>query len=270
MLPFHERLATVGLAAVGEYGFVLAGGYAILANGIGDRPSQDVDLFTNIPDPTQFSTAADALRNAFGADGLDVTDILDRPTFLNVRVADQVTGESSELQLGLDFRSFPPAQLSVGPVLDVRDAVAGKFSALWSRGEARDYIDIDAVVESGRFSRTQMLEIADTVEAQPMDRSVLAARFREANRHNDDLYRLYEVTPERREKIIARFADWADQIDPATVSGALVERDRILDMTTSREKLAAIAGRYARPSPQRPTRTPRQPQVPQREDPARG
>lgn len=53
MLPFHERLAKLGLAAIAERGFVLAGGYAVSANGIGNRPSDDVDLFTSIPDPTR-------------------------------------------------------------------------------------------------------------------------------------------------------------------------------------------------------------------------
>lgn len=46
MLPFHERLARIGLEALESHGFVLAGGYAISANGIGNRPSADVDLFT--------------------------------------------------------------------------------------------------------------------------------------------------------------------------------------------------------------------------------
>ena len=38
MLPFHRRLAETGLAAISEFGFVLAGGYVISANGMGDRP----------------------------------------------------------------------------------------------------------------------------------------------------------------------------------------------------------------------------------------
>jgi hypothetical protein len=45
VLSFHRRLAEIGLAAISEFGFVLAGGYAIAANGMGDRPSEDVDLF---------------------------------------------------------------------------------------------------------------------------------------------------------------------------------------------------------------------------------
>ena len=45
MDPFHERLARVGLRAAGQYGFALAGGYAIQAHGFLDRLSADVDLF---------------------------------------------------------------------------------------------------------------------------------------------------------------------------------------------------------------------------------
>lgn len=55
MLPFHRRLAEIGLSAISDFGFVLAGGYAISANGMGNRPSEDVDLFTNRPDPNQFA-----------------------------------------------------------------------------------------------------------------------------------------------------------------------------------------------------------------------
>lgn len=64
MLPFHRRLAEIGLAAFSEFGFVLAGGYAISANGMGDRPSEDVDMFTNRADPDQFDAAVDATRRA--------------------------------------------------------------------------------------------------------------------------------------------------------------------------------------------------------------
>ena len=223
MLPFHQRLAEVGLAAIASYGFVLAGGYAISANGIGQRPSDDVDLFTNNPDPDRFGEAADKLRLALRADGLQVVDQRIRPTFVELQVADFVAGLSSEIQLGLDYRTHPPAQLAVGPVLDVRDAVGGKMSALWSRGEARDFIDIDAVVESGRFSREQVLAIADQVETIPLDRAMLAARFREAGRHPKQLFTRYGVEPARRDQIGARFADWASQVDPKLPGEATYE-----------------------------------------------
>jgi hypothetical protein len=34
--------------------------------------------------------------------------------------------------------------MSFGPVLSERDAVAGKRSAVYSRGEVRDFLDLDA------------------------------------------------------------------------------------------------------------------------------
>ncbi|GAA2596063.1 hypothetical protein GCM10010435_89010 [Winogradskya consettensis] len=48
MDPRHRRLAAIALeAAGGEHGLALAGGYAVRMHGMGDRPSGDVDLFTD-------------------------------------------------------------------------------------------------------------------------------------------------------------------------------------------------------------------------------
>ena len=47
MEPRHERIAKIALAAGARYGLALAGGYAVSAHGIGNRPSGDVDLFTS-------------------------------------------------------------------------------------------------------------------------------------------------------------------------------------------------------------------------------
>jgi hypothetical protein len=60
MDAFHARLATIGLRATQPYGFALAGGYAVQAHGFLRRRSDDVDLFTNDPDPDAFSAALDA------------------------------------------------------------------------------------------------------------------------------------------------------------------------------------------------------------------
>lgn len=214
MLRFHRRLAEIGLAATSDFGFVLAGGYAISANGMGDRPSEDVDLFTNRPDPDQFAVALDRLRQAYLSHGLKVEDERIRPTFADLHVTDPTTGETSNVQLGLDFRAFPPATLDIGPVLDPRDAVGGKMSALWSRGEARDYIDIATVLDSGRFSPEDVLAIADRLEATPLDRRMLAVRFRGAGRHDERTFSRYGVDADERARIVAWFTAWAEHIDP--------------------------------------------------------
>ena len=214
MLRFHRRLAEIGLAATSDFGFVLAGGYAISANGMGDRPSEDVDLFTNRPDPDQFAAALDRLRQAYLSHGLQVEDERIRPTFADLHVTDPTTGETSNVQLGLDFRAFPPATLDIGPVLDPRDAVGGKMSALWSRGEARDYIDIATVLDSGRFSPEDVLAIADRLEATPLDRRMLAVRFRGVDQHDQRTFSRYGVNAHERDRIVAWFTAWAEHIDP--------------------------------------------------------
>lgn len=214
MRAFHRRLAELGLAATHRFGFALAGGYAVSEHGMGDRLSVDVDLFTDVVDPDSFRAAGDQLRAAYEYEGLVVEVNRVGPVFLDLRVTDERTGESSDVQLGANFREFPPRVLSVGPVLDPRDAVAGKMSALWSRSEARDYIDIDTVISSGRFDREEVLALADAQEALPLDRAMLAERFRGARRHPAEVYALYAVDAARRAEIVERFARWADEIDP--------------------------------------------------------
>ncbi|MCP2264554.1 hypothetical protein ACFQHV_15365 [Promicromonospora thailandica] len=98
MLPFHERLARIGLEALEGYGFVLAGGYAIAVNGIGDRPSADVDLFTNVSSPSLFETSVAKLRATFLAEGLTVHDNLIGRTFADFSVTDDATRETSSIQ----------------------------------------------------------------------------------------------------------------------------------------------------------------------------
>ena len=43
----HRRVAAVALAAAAEHGFALGGGNALLAHGVIDRPTQDVDVFSD-------------------------------------------------------------------------------------------------------------------------------------------------------------------------------------------------------------------------------
>lgn len=135
-------------------------------------------------------------------------------------MTDDSTHETSSIQIGVNYREFTPARFEIGPVLDVRDAVAGKMSALRSRGEVRDYIDIDAVVRSGRFSRDEVLTIGDKQEAMPFDREMLADRFRAVQGKELAEFEAYEVDAAWRLEIVDHFLDWADKIDPAVVPGA--------------------------------------------------
>ena len=43
----HREVAAVALRAAARHGFALGGGNALIAHGIIDRPTEDVDLFTD-------------------------------------------------------------------------------------------------------------------------------------------------------------------------------------------------------------------------------
>ena len=57
-------------------------------------------------------------------------------------------------------RARSPVLLDVGPVLHPDDAVAGKMDALFNRWAPRDFLDVDAILASGRYTPQQLLAVA--------------------------------------------------------------------------------------------------------------
>ena len=78
MEPRHERIAKTALAAGARYGLALAGGYAVSAHGMGNRPSGDVDLFTSWQHRGEFADADHGFDRLLFADALGaLTQIID-------------------------------------------------------------------------------------------------------------------------------------------------------------------------------------------------
>jgi hypothetical protein len=83
------------------------------------------------------------------------------------------------VELGVDWRANEPILMAVGPVLHPDDAVANKMSPLYGRAFARDFIDIDATLQSGRHTREAVLRpaFANTlIENGLIDPAMVAAR----------------------------------------------------------------------------------------------
>ncbi len=53
-----------------------------------------------------------------------------------------------------------PIRLAVGPVLHADDTVANKVCALFGRAEIRDYVDVAAILASGRYSDDDLVRLA--------------------------------------------------------------------------------------------------------------
>ena len=146
------EVARTILAAVDEHGFVLAGSGAIREHGIVDRLTRDVDLFTNRYDAAEFDRAVSEASVVLASAGYVVEERRRAEYFahLNVTAAD---GLQVDVDFAYDWRGAEPTRLQVGPVLSVDDAVASKTNAVYTRLEARDLIDLDAIRSSGRYRR---------------------------------------------------------------------------------------------------------------------
>jgi hypothetical protein len=152
--PTHRRLAQVGLQAAARYGFALAGGYAVQEHGLIQRPSEDVDLFTAWDHRADFTDAVQAVIGAYRDSGYQVEVAQQFETFARLSVLDiDQPDRPFKVELAANWRANPPVVMDIGPVLHSDDVVAGKMSALYTRAEPRDFLDVDAAVTSGRYTR---------------------------------------------------------------------------------------------------------------------
>lgn len=212
MKEAHLRLAEIGLEVAARFGFALAGGYAVQAHGILDRPSEDIDLFTAWDRRDEFAAAVDAVVTAYRADGYTVEVTQQFETFARLAVAAPGRPDHPyKVELAANWRAQPPVMMDVGPVLHIDDVVAGKMSALYTRGEPRDFLDVDAALTTGRYSHTRLLELAEQADTG-FDRHVLADLFGLLERYPDRRFAAYGIDQEHIAAMRKRFAQWRTQL----------------------------------------------------------
>lgn len=209
MDAFHERLAQTGLAAAARYGFALAGGYAVQAAGLLERLSEDVDLFTAWERRGQFEAAVAAVVDAYRAEGLHVE--LERHGDLFARLNVEDGEHASKVELGVDWRANEPVQMRLGPVLHPDDAMANKMSALYGRALARDFIDVDAALRSGRYDREALLRLAERAD-RGFDRRRFAEAIGQAQVLDADDFAEYGITRQDLDDLRSRFAEWQTEL----------------------------------------------------------
>ncbi|MEU8000153.1 nucleotidyl transferase AbiEii/AbiGii toxin family protein [Catellatospora sp. NPDC049111] len=145
---------------------------------------------------------------AFEAQGYAVTSTVRNEVFARLLLTGSDGAEPDKLEMAVDWRAHPPVASAVGPVLHADDAVANKMCALFSRAESRDFLDVDAAISSGRYSREALIELAH--QADPgFDAGVFATALQSLERITDTDFAEYQVSPERLAALRADFADWA-------------------------------------------------------------
>ena len=215
-MPLSElqrEVATIALRAAARNGFALAGGNALIAHGIIDRPTDDVDLFSN--EETGVAAAADAVESALVEAGF-LAERRDRMAGLEQvfegmgeGLAEWIitapSGQQTMLQMAYFDRTRGPVTMDVGPVLDLEDVAAGKAVALVSRVEPRDYVDTAAALE--RYTVDQLIDLA-----KRLDPGLTGRDFADAGRHLDQmpdrLFARYVRDQQDVARLRERFARW--------------------------------------------------------------
>jgi nucleotidyltransferase AbiEii toxin of type IV toxin-antitoxin system len=210
----HRDVAAVALRAAARHGFALAGGNALIAHGVIDRPTEDVDLFTDREHGV--AAAADAVEAALREAGYtperqDKTAGL-AEVFEGVGegLAEWIIatpdGREMMLQIAYFDRGHQPVLMEFGPVLDLDDVLGGKVTALASRAAERDYIDVAAALARG-YSVAQLTGLAVT-----LDPGLTAEDFADAgqrlDRLGDDRFARYGLTQEDVTRLRERFTAW--------------------------------------------------------------
>jgi hypothetical protein len=210
---FHQGLVRIGLEAGDRYGFALAGGYALKAAGFLQRPTEDIDLFTAWERRSDFEIAARAIVDAYLAAGLSVEAERRHDTFTRLTVSDGV--QTATVELGVDLRANEPVRIPIGPVLHPDDVVANKMRALYERGHACDFIDIGAVLRSGGYDRSTLLQLAGRSDIT-FDRGVFADALAKAQSLDADDFARYGLVGEDLDGLRHQFALWrAELLEPA-------------------------------------------------------
>ncbi|SCG75003.1 Nucleotidyl transferase AbiEii toxin, Type IV TA system [Micromonospora echinaurantiaca] len=180
---------------------------------MGDRLSGDVDLFTAWQLRNDFPEAVDAVVQALTEHGYLVSTVIRNDTFARLLLEDQKGSEEEpdKLEMSADWRAHPPVTLAVGPVLHPDDAVANKMCALYGRAEARDFLDVDVALTSGRYSRKRLLELASAADPG-FDPAAFAAALGSLDQVTDADFDCYGLPTSALPAIRERFADWRAEI----------------------------------------------------------
>ena len=91
------------------------------------------------------------------------------------------------------------------------DAVANKVCALFGRAEVRDYVDVDAILASGRYTRDELISLAASHDPR-FDPLWFAEALAAIDRLPARLFEPYGLTSDEVASLKERMRYWAHAI----------------------------------------------------------
>lgn len=201
---FQVEIASLFFSLPESAGFLLAGGGALIVQGIVPRPTEDLDFFTS-RHLGNVAAASDALVAAVENCGWSVELLRTGPDFRRWAI----TGPEMVLvDLAVDSPATgSPAITIAGPALAPAELAVRKTLALFGRAEPRDFIDV--YVLNQQFDPAETLEKAADIDLG-FDISLFAQALRSHRRlDNADFPDIAVSITEVR----AYFDTWAEELE---------------------------------------------------------
>lgn len=165
----------------------LGGGGALIAHGLVDRDSEDLDAF--IDSREDFRTVASRIRAAFAGANYEISDndsLGDPSQILTWYVRPRKSSTRGRpilplrIQLLRDRILLDPVPGRYGPMIDPVELGAQKLTVICEDARPRDYDDLARIATHYRLDR--IMEVADERHFQPLDRPTIAATLRQVVR----------------------------------------------------------------------------------------
>ncbi|MGW5459653.1 hypothetical protein [Streptomyces sp. NPDC003996] len=204
----HHRLLADVVTAGGPHGLVLAGGYALQAHGLVQRPHANLDFATESAEG--MDRIAGALGAALEARGRQVRLGPAGMLTAQLTVTDPPTADSCALTLHKEAFWQPPVLTGYGPALSLEDAVGTKIRALYDRGAAVDLIDARAA--AARFSLPDLEELGRRHAHDPFDLPTLQSRLTGTDFYSDLDFVRYGLDEAEVTGLRAWAQQWSDDI----------------------------------------------------------
>ena len=194
----QERIARILAALPEAREFALAGGAALIAGGLVERETRDLDFFADRPGAVL--DLLPVLEEALRQSGMQVERQQALAGFARLGVSDGT--ESTEVDLCYDVRVRPAETSALGAVLAPEELAADKMLAFFSRALPRDLIDLHALAQ--RFGFDRLCELAAEKD-RGFNLAALAEALGSTRRLPEDAFEVADREPVR--ELLA----WADR-----------------------------------------------------------
>ena len=201
LTDFQLEVARLFFTLPAADAFVLGGGAGLVAAGLTERPTRDLDFFVA---DSVVRNAADQLEDAAANRGWNTERIRNEDTFVRLRIDGP---DALLVDLCLDSPpQHPPTMTIAGPTYAPAELAGRKLIALFGRAEARDFVDVRSLAQ--RYDKAELLDLAAMID-EGFDHPTLATMLDSLARFDDATLADFGADPS---ELRSWFSDWAEEL----------------------------------------------------------